>query len=106
MARGEHKRAKRIAELPDPSRRHPQSACMMALPSLARSGEATTSSSSMRDEVGNHWLMVHSGSRLMGQHVAGFFTCMAQQQGTRAALLGLDVASEFGDAYVTRQTVR
>lgn len=107
MARGEHKRATRIAELPNP-----ETLGVAHLKALARRdgsaqlgtlGRGNHFIELQRDEVGSHWLMVHSGSRLMGQHVAGFFTRMAQQQGTRAALLGLDVASELGDAYVTCQ---
>lgn len=107
MARGEHKRGRRIAEMPDP-----EGLGAAHLRTLARRdgsaqlgtlGRGNHFIELQRDETGAHWLMVHSGSRLMGQHVAGFFTRMAQQQGTRAAMVGLDVATEPGEAYMASQ---
>jgi tRNA-splicing ligase RtcB len=107
MARGEHKRGRRIAEMPDP-----EGLGAAHLKTLARRdgsaqlgtlGRGNHFIELQRDETGAHWLMVHSGSRLMGQHVAGFFTRMAQQQGTRAAMVGLDVATEPGEAYMASQ---
>lgn len=107
MARSEQKRGRRVAELPDP-----ESLGAAHLKSLARRdgaaqlgtlGRGNHFIELQRDEAGQHWLMVHSGSRLMGQHVAGFFTRMALQSGTRAALVGLDAASELGEAYMASQ---
>lgn len=107
MSRGEHKRARRVAALPDPERlTEPH------LRSLARRDGAAQLGTLGRgnhfvelqcDEHGEHWLMVHSGSRLMGQHVAGFFTRIAQQSGTRAALVGLNTNTDAGQSYLTCQ---
>jgi tRNA-splicing ligase RtcB len=56
-----------------------------------------------RDEHGALWLMVHSGSRAMGQAVASVYTRLAQREGVRASLVGLPRTSDAGASYVHDQ---
>lgn len=56
-----------------------------------------------KDEHGRLWLMVHSGSRYMGQAVARFYTEEARRSGVRAALLGLPIDSQGGGDYLADQ---
>lgn len=56
-----------------------------------------------RDEEGSLWIMVHSGSRAMGQAVAGHYVRLAQREGVRAALLGLRRGTAAFDAYLADQ---
>jgi tRNA-splicing ligase RtcB (3'-phosphate/5'-hydroxy nucleic acid ligase) len=51
------------------------------------------------DDRGCMWLMVHSGSRAMGQHVAGFHGRRATSVG--GGLAWLDADSETGQAYLS-----
>lgn len=55
------------------------------------------------DEAGRLWLMVHSGSRFMGQAVARRFTQTARAEGVRSALLGLPVDHPAGPEYLRDQ---
>lgn len=50
------------------------------------------------DDEGRLWLMVHSGSRAMGQHIAAFHTKRATAVG--GGLAWLDVDTEAGQAYL------
>jgi tRNA-splicing ligase RtcB len=56
-----------------------------------------------RDVEGGVWVMVHTGSRAMGQAIAGHYVRAAKNTGVRAALLGLDVSSSVGDGYLADQ---
>lgn len=55
------------------------------------------------DQQGGLWAMVHSGSRLMGQAVAGHYTTLAERHGVRSSLAGLDAATDHGRAYLADQ---
>jgi tRNA-splicing ligase RtcB len=57
-----------------------------------------------RDEHGRLWIMVHSGSRFMGQGVARQYTAIAQREGVKAALLGLAIDSPAGASYLADQS--
>jgi tRNA-splicing ligase RtcB len=51
------------------------------------------------DEWGTLWLMIHSGSRAMGQAIRGHHLARAEPVGS--GLKALDSSNEFGQAYVT-----
>jgi tRNA-splicing ligase RtcB len=51
-----------------------------------------------RDDEGRLWLMAHSGSRAMGQHIAGFHGKRATSAG--GGLAWLDADTEAGQAYL------
>lgn len=51
-----------------------------------------------RDDEGGLWLMVHSGSRAMGQHITGHYLRQATPVG--GGLATLDVESDAGRAYL------
>lgn len=51
-----------------------------------------------RDQEGGLWLMVHSGSRAMGQHITGHYLRLANSVGN--GLASLDVESDAGQAYM------
>lgn len=55
------------------------------------------------DEQGDLWLLVHSGSRSMGQAVLDQAQRLAHQSGVRAAMLGLDASSAAGRDYLRWQ---
>lgn len=55
------------------------------------------------DEQGDLWLLVHSGSRSMGQAVLDQAQRLAQHDGVRSAMLGLDPASANGRSYLLWQ---
>jgi tRNA-splicing ligase RtcB len=57
-----------------------------------------------RDEAGVLWIMVHSGSRFMGQAVVRHHTAVAGRVGVRAALEGLRVETCEGESYLADQT--
>lgn len=56
-----------------------------------------------RDEAGRLWLMVHSGSRFMGQAVARRYVRAARDEGIRAGLLGLPIDRQAGADYLRDQ---
>lgn len=56
-----------------------------------------------RDEAGMLWIMVHSGSRAMGQAVAGHYTTLAQREGVRSSLHGLRLGHASGEDYLADQ---
>lgn len=56
-----------------------------------------------RDDDHALWLMVHSGSRAMGQAVAGHYLRLAQREGVRSAMLALRRGSPAGEAYLADQ---
>ncbi|XVJ60527.1 MAG: RtcB family protein [Tepidisphaera sp.] len=55
------------------------------------------------DEAGRVWIMVHSGSRFMGQAIARHYTREAQRDGVRASLTGLRASSVAGTDYLHDQ---
>ncbi|MFO0830888.1 MAG: RtcB family protein [Phycisphaerales bacterium] len=55
------------------------------------------------DESGEVWIMVHSGSRGMGQAVASHYGRVAQQQGVRSVLAGLRLDGAAGQDYLADQ---
>jgi tRNA-splicing ligase RtcB len=87
----------------------------LAEPSLRRlaEGEGRTQLGSLgrgnhfvevqHDEAGQLWIMVHSGSRFMGQAVARHYTREAQREGVRSSLVGLSTATSAGEAYLRDQ---
>lgn len=56
-----------------------------------------------RDESGTLWLMVHSGSRFMGQAVAGYYDRIAKAEGVRSMIAGLRRDSETAVGYLADQ---
>lgn len=55
------------------------------------------------DESGDVWIMVHSGSRGMGQAVAATYGRTAQKEGVRSVLPGLRMGSQAGRDYLADQ---
>jgi tRNA-splicing ligase RtcB len=56
-----------------------------------------------RDDDGHLWIMVHSGSRAIGQSVAAHHTTIASMTGVRSSLDGLSIESHEGLAYLKDQ---
>lgn len=56
-----------------------------------------------RDEGGSLWIMVHSGSRAMGQAVAGHYARVAEREGRHAALDAVERSSAAGQNYLSDQ---
>lgn len=55
------------------------------------------------DESGEVWVMVHSGSRGMGQAVAAVYGRVAQKEGVRSVLPGLRMGTAAGQGYLADQ---
>lgn len=56
-----------------------------------------------RDDSGMLWLMVHSGSRFMGQAVAGHYDRLAKAEGVRSMIAGLRRDSQAAVGYLADQ---
>lgn len=89
------------ARLSDPRlRRHAEGEGVTQLGTLGRGNHFVEF---QQDESGGLWIMVHSGSRFMGQAVVRHHTRAAQSSGIRAALPGLGVDTPEGAAYLADQ---
>lgn len=55
------------------------------------------------DDAGGLWIMVHSGSRAMGQAVANRYTTVARREGVNSTLHGLQIGHANGEDYLADQ---
>ncbi|MBU6412237.1 MAG: RtcB family protein [Planctomycetes bacterium] len=109
VARRSHKRdAVQAADMPDPQDLVQPHLRKLAtgdgVGQLGTLGRGNHFVELQRDESGTLWLMVHSGSRFMGQAVAGYYDRVAKAEGVRSMIAGLRRDSEAAVGYLADQT--
>lgn len=95
-------------EMPDPATLHATHLSRLAqregASQLGTLGRGNHFVEVQRDDEDTLWIMVHSGSRAMGQAIAGHYVRIAQREGVRAALAGLKRGTPAGEDYLADQS--